>query len=489
MISTNTGTVVLGQDNVSSVQTKLKLGEIDASMRIPVIFFISTALIWLGLGTLFALIASISLHDPEFFPNWEWLTFGRARSAHLNIVAFGWGNNVVFGVAMWLMVRLCQTKLRYPWLLITAGIFWNIAVIVGVMGILLGQLTSVEWLEMPKYVSPILGASYLMIGIWGIVSFIYRETEHVYVSQWYLLGALFWFPWLYIAAETMLLWFPARGTVQSITNWWFGHNVLGLWFTPVAVGAAYYLIPKVLGRPIYSYYLSALGFWTLALFYNWAGVHHLIGGPIPVWLISSGIVASVMMVIPVVVTAINHHLTVVGFFGHVWRSPTLRFVVFGAMSYTLASFIGSAMALREVNLVTHFTHFTVGHAHHGLYAFFTMIMFGSIYYIMPRMLKREWPSALLISLHFWFVGIGITIYVLALSIGGWIQGLQMNNSHIIFIDTMKNTIPYLISRSVGGSMMALGHLFFFIHFVWMFKSKRTTGGPTMFKPLEEKVES
>lgn len=489
MISTTSGTIVLENDQVVSIKTKLKLAEIDASMRFPVIFFITSALIWLGLGTVFALIASISLHAPQFFPNWEWLTFGRVRSAHLNIMAFGWGNNVVFAVAMWLMVRLCQTKLRYPWLVITAGLFWNFAVTVGIAGILLGQLTSVEWLEMPRYVSPILGLSYVMIAVWGLVSFLYRENSHVYVSQWYLLAALFWFPWLYIAVETMVIWFPARGTVQSITNWWFGHNTLGLWFTPVGVAAAYYLIPKVLGRPIYSYYLSALGFWTLALFYNWAGVHHLIGGPIPVWLISSGIVASVMMVIPVVVTAINHHLTVVGFFGHVWRSPTLRFVVFGAMSYTLASFLGSAMALREVNVVSHFTHATVAHAHHGIYAFFTMVMFGSIYYIMPRMLKREWPSSMLISLHFWFVGLGITLYVLGLTIGGWIQGLEMNNSQIPFIDTMKHTIPWLVSRSVAGSMMALGHLFFFINFGWMFMSKKTVGGPTLFKRAKEEVKS
>src|SRR5690606_20147132 len=136
-------------------------------------------------------------------------------------------------------------------------------------------------------------------------------------------------------------------------------------------------------------------------FYNWNGVHHLIGGPIPLWVQSAGIVASVMMVIPVVVTAINHHMTVVGSFRHVWASPTLRFIVFGAVNYTLTSLLGSAMALRSVNELFHFTHATPAHAHHGMYAFFTMVMFGAMYFILPRILNKEWPSAGLISLHFW----------------------------------------------------------------------------------------
>ena len=280
----------------------------------------------------------------------------------------------------------------------------------------------------------------------------------------------------------MILYLPARGVIQSLTNWWFAHNVLGLWLTPIGLGAAYYFIPKVLGKPIHSYYLSVLGFWSLALFYNWAGVHHLIGGPLPVWLVTAGIVGSVMMVIPVIVTAINHHLTVVGSFKQVWASPTLRFIVFGAMSYTLASMIGSLMAIRDVNVITHFTHFTVGHAHHGVYAFFAMVMFGSIYFMMPRLLKREWPSAVLIKVHFWGSAVGITVMVVALSIGGWIQGLEMNNPEIAFIDTVRNTIPWLQARSISGFMLTVGHIAFGINFAWMlagFFGARDRKGPTL----------
>lgn len=466
--------------------SKAKMASIDRSIRRPVMLFTAAAVVWLLIGSTFALLASFSLHSPKLFPNWEWLTFGRIRSAHLNAVAFGWANNAVYAVCLWIMARLCQTKIRYPNILITAGVLWNLGVTIGIGCILVGNINAVEWLEMPKIVTPLLGISYMLIGVWAILSFFYRESNHVYVSQWYLLAAFFWFPWLYTAVQIMVIWFPAQGTVQSITNWWFGHNVLGLWYTPMGLAVVYYLIPKVLGKPIHSYYLSVVGFWTLALFYNWAGVHHLIGGPIPVWLISAGVVASVMMVIPVLVTAVNHHMTVVGSFKQVWDSPTLRFAVFGAMSYTLASVFGSTMALREVNLVTHFTHFTVGHAHHGVYAFFTMTMFGGIYYMMPRITRKEWPSAALIHLHFWGTAIGITIYVVGLSIGGWIQGLSMNNPDIPFIEVVKHTLPWLMSRSVGGSLMTLGHIAFAINFAWMlcYKCERTK--PTLFN--EQSIE-
>jgi cytochrome c oxidase cbb3-type subunit 1 len=235
----------------------------------------------------------------------------------------------------------------------------------------------------------------------------------------------------------------------------------------------------VLGRPIHSYYLSVIGFWSLALFYNWAGVHHLIGGPVPAWLISAGTVASVMMVIPVIVVAVNHHLTVVGLHKQGWASPTIRFVVFGAINYTVVSLFGSAMALRHVNEVTHFTHFTVGHAHHGVYAFFTMIMFGGVYYMLPRLLAREWPNAFLIRVHWWMCAMGIVLMVVALQVGGWIQGLQMNalseegTPVYTFLQTVENTKPWLWARSISGLMLLIGHLAFAVNVGWILFSPKT----------------
>ena len=255
---------------------------------------------------------------------------------------------------------------------------------------------------------------------------------------------------------------PGTGVAQATTNWWFAHNVLGLWLTPVGVGTAYYLIPKVLGRPVYSYYLSVIGFWSLALFYSWAGMHHLIGGPIPAWMSSASVVGSMMMFIPVAAVAMNHHMTMRGHFRQLRFSPTLRFVVFGAVAYTAVSMQGSLEALKIVNVVTHFTHYTVAHAHLGVYGFFTMIMFGATYYILPRLTGREWASARMIRMHFWLCAIGIMLYFTALSIGGWFQGRALINAEIPFIKIVVNTVPYLWHRSVAGILMTTGHVLFAI---------------------------
>ncbi|WP_221030848.1 cbb3-type cytochrome c oxidase subunit I [Actomonas aquatica] len=468
--------------------SRAELSEIDASTKAPALFFLISSVLWLLAGTVFALISSFKLHNPEFMGDWEWMTFGRARTAHLNTVIFGWSVNAAFAVAFWLMARLSRSVLRHPKLLFVAGAFWNIGVSIGVFGIMRGDSNSIEWLEMPAYATPLLFVAYALVGAWAIITFRFGKSQHIYVSQWYIMAALFWFPWLYSIAQMMLIFEPARGTVQALVNWWFAHNVLGLWFTPIGLGAVYYFLPKVLGKPIHSYYLSVLGFWSLAFFYNWAGVHHLIGGPVPAWVQTAGIAASFMMVVPVVVTAINHHMTMVGSFGALKYSPTLRFIVFGAVSYTLTSLQGSSMAIRSWAEVTHFTHYTVGHAHWGMYAFFTMVMFGSIYYILPRLLLKEWPSAALITAHFWATAIGILIYVAALSIGGVEQGLALNDvdNYPIFLDIVEMTKRYLVTRSLAGILITVGHIAFAVNFAWMlFKSRSTeASAPTLFRNPE-----
>ncbi len=385
---------------------------------------------------------------------------------------YGFASETAIGVALWLMCRLCRTPLICGWVIGLAGVFWNLGVALGVVGILAGESTGLEWLEIPAYATPLLFISYALIAVWGIITFRFRRERHLYVSQWYLLAALFWFPWIYSAAQVLLVLDPVRGTVQAAVNWWFAHNVLGLWFTPIGLASIYYFIPKVIGKPVYNYSLSVVGFWTLALFYNWNGMHHLVGGPMPAWLITVSIVASAMMAIPVVTVAVNHHFTMWGSFKKLKDSPVLRFMVFGGMSYTLTSLHGILLAFRPVSKITHFTHSTIAHSHQGMYAFFTMVMFGAMYYIIPRILKTEWPSARAIRIHFWFCAIGILFYIVPLTIGGVLEGLAMNNPDVPFVDGDKYsvvslTIPYLKMRSYSGMMITVGHVAFAINFFWI----------------------
>ncbi len=463
---------------------------IDRSLRGPVLFFFGSGVAWLLVGSLLGTLAALKISFPHVLDSAAWLTFGRVRPAHLNIVVYGWASSVGLGVGIWLMARLCRVALRHRGWLLAAGVAWNVGVAAGVAGILAGQSRSIEWLEFPGWATPVLFVAYALIGGWGVTMFRFRRPGHVYVSQWYLLAAFLWFPWLYATANILLIWRPVAGSVTGAVNWWYGHNILGLWFTPIGLASAYYMIPKVLGRPVHSYYLSILGFWSLALFYSWNGMHHLIGGPFPAWMVSASVVASVMMFIPVIAVAINHHLTMRGHFDYLKWSPTLRFTVFGAVAYTVVSFQGSLMAIPTLNNLTHFTDYTVGHAHLGLYGFFTMTMFGAMYYIVPRLVGWEWPSAAMIRWHFWLAAAGIGLMFASLTIGGFLQGLELNDPGSPFANSLAVVAPFRHTRILGGMLMGAAHLVFAVLFIRMLRrhggsreeptllAKAEGGGPT-----------
>ena len=458
----------------------------DRSTAMVVSICLTLAVIWLVLASIAGLISSIKLHSPDWWVQYEWLTFGRIRPIHLNLVGYGWCSLAGIGVAIWLIPRLLKTELVGAKYALIGGGIWSIGVFAGTVAIAMGYSDGMEWLEYPWKIDILLVVGGALVGFPLWLTLMKRKVEHLYVSVWYIAAGLLWFPILFLIANWPGLHF---GVQQATMNWWFGHNVLGLWFTPLGLAASYYFIPKVLGKPIHSYNLSLLGFWSLAFFYSQVGGHHLIGGPVPSWLITISIVQSMMMVIPVFAVAVNQHMTVLGNFRALLYSPTLRFIVLGAMMYTAASVQGSLEALRSVNVVTHFTHYTVAHAHLGLYGFFTMVMFGSIYFIMPRVMNWEWPFPKLISLHFWLVLIGFAIYFIWLSIGGWLQGIAMLDGTKPFMDSVKLTLPYLEARSIGGGLMTLGHLVFAFHFFamgWKFGPKRLGAallGPALFRRL------
>lgn len=440
----------------------------DRSSRTPVLFWLSSSMIWLLLGSVFGVIASIKLHLPDWLVQEAVLTFGRIRPAHLNVVAYGWASMAGVGVGLWLIPRLFKTALVGGRYAIAGGLIWNAGLIYGTVAILAGLSDGLEWLEFPWQTDIALVIGGALAAVPLILTLIKKRVGHLYVSAWYLIAALVWFPMLFVTANIPNLFV---GVDQAMLNWWFAHNVLGLWMTPLGLAAAYYFIPKIIGKPIHSYGLSLIGFWALALFYSQVGLHHLIGGPVPTWAVTISIVHSVMMVIPVIAVAVNHHLTMLGSFRLMLYSPTLRFVVLGAMMYTFASVQGSMEALRSVNTITHFTHYTVAHAHMGLYGFLSFVLFGSVYFILPRLLDWEWPHAWAISLHFWLVFVGWGIYFWPLTLGGWLQGLAMLDPARSFMESVTLTLPYLQARSVGGSLMTLGHLVFAAHFLMMVTRK------------------
>ena len=455
---------------------------VDASTSGPVIGFVVSATIWLLIGSLLALVASLKFQFPDWLAQQPWLTFGRVRPAHLNTMIYGWISMAGVGVGTWLWARLLKTELRGKWMLYLSIGLWNIGMVVGTIGILAGYSRAIEWVEMPYAAFAFIVPSLLLVVGAFIQTLQHRHVQHLYISVWYLGASILWGPFLVVAFLLPIY----SGVPEATANWWYAHNILGLWITPPALAAAYYFIPKVIGRPVYSYHLSYLGFWTLALFYNWAGVHHLVGGPVPQWMETVSIVFSAMMIIPVIVVAVNHHMTIVGHFWKLKYSPTLRFVVFGSMSYTTVSLQGSLQSFRYWQEVTHFTHYTIAHSHLGVYAFATMIAFGAIYYIMPRITEWEWESPRLVSLHFWTTGLGVGAYFTALTIGGVLQGLQMLDPDVAFLTIVENTKPWLAVRSVSGTLMTIGHVVFaYLLFRIVARSGDRPEGPTYFHPVPE----
>ncbi|HWK72495.1 MAG TPA: cbb3-type cytochrome c oxidase subunit I [Burkholderiaceae bacterium] len=450
----------------------------DRSTAYVTFVFLACAVVWLIFASTAGLISSIKLHQPDFLTDYAWLTFGRIRTLHLNAVAYGWAPMAAFGIAIWTLPRLLKTELMGGRFAILGAMLWNAALIAGLGSIAAGFNDGLEWLEIPWQIDILFVIGGALIGLPLVFTLQNRKVKHLYVSIWYMGAALFWFPILFLVGNLPGVHF---GVEQATMNWWFGHNVLGLFYTPVALASVYYFLPKIIGRPIQSYNLSLLGFWALAFFYGQVGGHHLVGGPVPSWLITLSIVQSMMMIVPVLAFSVNQHLTMRHHFKTLIYSPTLRFIVLGGMMYTLSSVQGSFEALRSINTVTHFTHFTVAHAHLGLYGFFSLVMFGAIYFVMPRVMSWEWPYPKLIALHFWLVVVGFGIYFIGLSIGGWLQGVAMLDASRSFMESVRVTIPYLEARSVGGAVMTLGHLVFAVHFVTMaLRYGRKRVGPALF---------
>jgi cytochrome c oxidase cbb3-type subunit I len=222
---------------------------IDASLRTALTVLTGSALVWLLVASVLGIISAWQLHTPAFLDSCEYVTHGRIQPAQSNAFLYGWGFNAAFAVSLWIMARLSRGALPGSGVLLLGAAFWNVGVSLGIAGIILGFSTSIEWLEMPGFASPLLLVAYALIASWSVVVFRAGRSEQIYASQWYIFAALFWFPWIYSIAQVMLVFSPVRGTVQSVVHAWFSSNLFLLWFASIALAAIYYFLPKLLRKP------------------------------------------------------------------------------------------------------------------------------------------------------------------------------------------------------------------------------------------------
>jgi cytochrome c oxidase cbb3-type subunit 1 len=313
----------------------------------------------------------------------------------------------------------------------------------------------------------------------------YRAESKSYISVWYLLGAFFWFPWIFVLANVLLSTHEVTGVMQSVVSAWYAQNLEGWWFTAVGLAAAYFFIPKVINQPVYSYSLATLGFWTFAFFSGLTGMVRLSGGPVPVWLVTLSIASSIMMLVPVTTVTVNLLATIRNHFDSFFHSPTMRFMVFGTVAFAIASLFGILSSPRSVDSIVHFTPFVQGHQQLVLYSFFTMIMFGAIYYITPRLVGCEWLSSTLISVHFLAVAYGGSLAVATLIFAGLAQGLTLADPGSTFSQIFGIAEVYNPGHTIACFLIAIGHTVFALHFLLMLlRIGQPAGEATLFSTEE-----
>src|SRR6516225_5694820 len=424
-------------DNLSSDRDNRQ--SIEHALRAPVLAFLISAVFWLLVSSCFGLLASAQCHRPgslTILANLPWLTFGRVFSAFQNALVYGWLSSAGIGVAIWLLSRLCNTTYRISYLLWLSAFTWNNGIGVGILSMLGGGGNSRALLDFPFSVAFILMLAFLFFGIWSVLVIWNRQSESVYVSEWYIFAALLCFAWSFTTANILLnqplsLIGPAPGVSQAAIHAWYERSLFGLWLAPLALAAAYYVIPKALQKPIYSYKLALLGFWGWIGCVAFGGMAAFIGGPFPAWMVTVGIVANVLALAPVLAVAANFHMTTRSATEAGGPSLVLRFVAFGAMMFTF-------------------------------YGFCSLILFGAIYYLLPRLLNRPIIFKGIAALHFWLSVIGFALLWFDLTIGGLIQGFGLQDAKVSMDAISDLLTPFLTLQAVAALIIFAANVLFAI---------------------------
>ncbi len=465
------------QNSVKANNDARVRSSIDRSLRHPVMFFLTSGAAWLAVSLILGIISSAKVHAPNFLDSFAFLTYGRTHAAHINALVYGWAFQAAFGVIIWVMSRLSRQECKAAGIILTAGHLWNLGVSLGILGILGGFGTGMPWMEFPAFTWPVLLISYFGIVTWSFVQFRLRPQGDVYISQWYLIAAMLWFPWLFLTANLLLHVFPGHPIMANAINAWYKSGLIFLFFTPVALGAAFYLAPKVTGRPIFSYTLAKIGFWSLAVIMPWAGMQKLTGAPIPYFIPYLGAAATVLFFIPAFTSAMNILRTAKSDIEIINNSPTLRFTMAGIVGLLVMAVASIALNLPGSSLpLTQFSMSGYGFEIIAIYSFFSFVMFGAIYFIVPRVTCREWLSRRLIKVHFFFSIYGIVTVAIVAIFGGLMQGLGQENYKQPWQAVALRANPYAWATTISWAFILFSNIFFFLHLtvMWMRLGRRSS---------------
>jgi cytochrome c oxidase cbb3-type subunit 1 len=452
-------------------------------------FFFTSAAAWLLVATLLGLISSLKLRLPGLWDDFSVLGYGRLFPAHLNALVYGWGMQAGVGVMLWLMARLTRSQLGNKVGILVAGHIWNAGVTFAVLTVWFGYGNSLPLLDFPKWVWPFLSISYLLIVVGIIPMFRKRRESLVYVSEMYLIGAALWFPWIFITANIII----GKGTAPVMASGagaWYFTNLIYFWMAPIALAVAYYIVPKIAGRPIYSYPLAQASFWLLAFLAGWTGFSRFMGGPFPAWMPAVSGAATIFILLAILATVFNLMATLKGF-SKLWEfSPSLRFTVFGMLMLAVYAVLAALSSTYSFGRDLQFSHFLVGLDTLAIYGFFSMTVFGAIYFIVPRITGAEWPSGKRIRTHFWYSTYGIITLVVSMLIGGIAQGGNLAQWDQVFSTSFVNSSAYVVGRALAWAMISFSNISFLYQLTLMFIGKgRKSEGPTLIHAQPGEVES
>lgn len=438
-----------------------------------ILYFLGFSVLWLLVGTSVGEYLGIKFVAPDV-DHQSWLSFGRLRPVHTNLVFWGWSSFAMVGLAYYVIPRVSNVEIFNLKFGYYSLILMNAAVILGSLSLMAGINNAGG--EYREYIWPIMAlfAIGIVLSLYNyLMTIAKRKTEEIYVSNWYIVSAM-----MYVVVILLVAYLPfwQGGLGETIIQGYYMHQGVGMWFMFLCLGLMYYFLPQQLNRPIYSYSLGILAFWTQILFYTLIGSHHFIFSAIPWWMQTVAIVASVGMVIPVVAGTTNFLLTFNGNWYQLKSSYTLPFFLISIIFYFTGSLQGTAEAFRYTNLIWHFTDFTVAHSHMTMYGIITFMLWAFIYTLVPRLTGKEPPKAW-VGIHFWLALIGLMFYIISLMIGSTEKGL-MWMAKKPFIESVVLMAPYWLWRAIGGTMMWISHFVFAYNFYKMVNNQEVIKIPT-----------
>jgi cytochrome c oxidase cbb3-type subunit 1 len=437
----------------ASKRPPVKRPKIDPELTQLILWFLGTAVFWLFVGSSVGEYVGIKFIVPDA-DTYSWLSIGRLRAVHTNLVFWAWSTIGIMGLGYYIVPMVSNAPLnniKNGW---KALIAVNVAMLVGAISIMAGiNNGGGEYREIIWPIMAVWGYGLLLTVINFIKTIAKRTTHEIYISNWFIVAS-----YIFILIVAFIAYIPMGqdGIGETIVQGYYMHQAVGMWFMFSMLGVLYYLLPQQLNKPIYSYSLGVLAFWSQILFYTVIGTHHFVFSALPWWLQTVAIVGSVGMLIPVTSGTINYLMTLKGSWSKISNSYSLPFFFVGIIYYFTGSFQGTAEAFRSTNLIWHFTDFTIAHSHITMYGIITFLLFGSIYAIVPRLTGKE-PPQLGVGAHFWLALIGLQFYTIPLMIGGTLKGLMWAEGKP-FIDSVVMMGPYWLWRAIGGTLMWLSHI-------------------------------